>query len=268
MIRPICKVLAAILWALPASALSYPGGTPYYVTDVAPFCTGCHSSVSVDQLVGVPEQRANAELAANKHIAKIQAAREGTPYAELTPAEREALIEAIQQIDQNSEVKIVAPQSVNAGQVIEVTVEAKGGGGPVVGIALVDSDQRWQASPAPSRGWQVLEKPLVTGPDGQPQTDFTDRRNPNLAQAISYVNISGIKADPVQNHYDTVSVTYRLRAPARAGTYPLAAAFLYGTEKASPFGAVETIGGIRPRGGGGANSGRVRFSEVLQIQVK
>ncbi len=266
--RTIRSVLVAVMWALPAAVPAYPGGTPNYVADVAPFCTGCHSSVSVDQLVGVPMQRASAELAANKHIAKIQAAREGTPYAALTAAQREVLIEAIQKIDQNSSVRVVAPQSVNAGQVIEVTVEATGGGGPVVGIALVDSDQRWQASPASSRGWQVIEMPTVTGPDGQPQTGFTDRRNPNLAAAISYVNISGIRADPVNDKFDSVSVTYRLRAPARAGTYPLAAAFLYGTEKASPHGAVETIRGTLPLGGGAANSGRVRFSEVLQIQVK
>ena len=268
MFGSIRKGWLAALCALPASALAYPGGTPSYVTDVAPFCTACHSSISVEQLAGVPEQRANAELAANKHLAKIEVAGDGSPYGKLDPAQRRALIAAIRQIDQNSEVRILAPLSVNAGQVIDVTVEARGGGGPVVGIALVDSNQRWQASPAPSRGWQVLEAPAVRGPDGQPQTTFTDRRNPDLSPAISYVNITGIKADPVQNKYDEVSVTYRLRAPARAGTYPLAAVFLYGTEKASPHGAVETINGVVPLGGRAANSGRVRFSEVLQIQVK
>ncbi len=267
MMGPIRKGWLAALCALPASALAYPGGTPNYVTDVAPFCTACHSSVSVEQLEGVPDQRANAELAVNKHLAKIEVAGEDSPYGKLDAAQRRALIAAIRQIDPNSEVRILAPQSVNAGQVIDVTVEARGGGGPVVGIALVDSNQRWQASPASSRGWQVLETPAVTGPDGQPQTTFTDRRNPELSPGITYVNISGIKADPVQNKYDQVSVTYRLRAPARAGTYPLAAVFLYGTEKASPHGAVETIRGARPLGGGAAHSGRVRFSEVLQVQV-
>ena len=274
MIRSIRRVVVSALWVLPAlwalptSALSYPGGTPNYVADVAPFCAGCHASVSIDQFEGVSEQRASAELAANKHIARIQAAPQGAPYAALTPAQRQVLIEAIQEIDSNSSVQVFAPQSVNSGQVLEVTVEAKGGGGPVVGIALVDSNQRWQSSPAPSRGWQIVEKPMVTGPDGQPQTGYTDRRNPNLAPGISYVNISGVKADPAQNKYDTVSVTYRLRAPARPGTYRLAAAFFYGTEKAAPNGAVETINGILPLGGGAASSGRVLFSEVLPIQVK
>ncbi len=268
MTGPIRKWWLATLCVLPASVLAYPGGTPNYVTDVAPYCTACHSSVSIEQLGGVPEQRANAELADNKHLATIEVAGDETPYGELDPAQRRALIAAIRQIDQNSGVRILAPLSVNAGQVIDVTVEARGGGGPVVGIALVDSNQRWQASPPPSRGWQVLEAPAVTGPDGQPQTKFTDRRNPELSPAISYVNISGVQADPVQNKYDQVSVTYRLRAPARPGTYPLAAAFLYGTEKASPHGGVETITGTQPRGGLFSASGRVRFSEVLQVQVK
>jgi hypothetical protein len=47
----------------------------------------------------------------------------------------------------------------------------------------------------------------------------------------------------------------------------LAAVFLYGTEKGAPHGAVETIRGVVPRGGFSANSGRVRFSEVVQVQV-
>ena len=64
-------------------------------------------------------------------------------------------------------------------------------------------------------------------------------------------------------------VTWRLRAPALAGTYSLAAAFLYGTEKGAPHGAVEQPGrGKSPLGGFQGNSGRVRFSEVLQISVQ
>ena len=258
----------AALWLLPVLATGYPGGTPAFVTDVAPFCSSCHSSVSAGQLEGVPQQRVNAELAANKHIAKVEAGREGTPYANLTLEQRTALIEGIRSIDASSSVTLVAPQTVKAGQVIEVTIQATGGGGPAVGLGLVDSNQRWQASPAPSRGWQILEKPLVTGPDGNPQTDFTDRRNPNLAPGTSYVNVYGVAADPTQGKYDSVSVTFRLRAPARPGTYPLAAVFWYGTEKASPNGAVETIQGRLPVGSFAGNSGRIRFSDVLQIQVQ
>ncbi len=263
------RLFAGLLCAAaPALASAYPGGTPSYVTDVAPFCSSCHSSVSVDHLKGVPEQRARAELVENKHIARIRAAAECSAYAELTGDQRQALIAGILAIDRASSVRVVAPQSVKAGSIFEVTVEATGGGGPVVGLALVDSDQRFQAAPAPARGWQVLEKPAVRGPDGNPQTTFTDRRNPELAPGIAYVNVSGVSADTAAGRFSSVSVTWRLRAPDRAGSYPLAAAFWYGTEKGAPFGSIETIRGKRPRGGRGSSSGRVAFSEVLGIQVQ
>ena len=106
------------------------------------------------------------------------------------------------------------------------------------------------------------------GPDGQPQTTFTDRRHPALAPGLSYVNIYGVAADPTQDRYDSVSATFQLRAPAQPGEYPLAALFLYGTEKGSPHGAVETLRGKAPLGGYGAHSGRIRFSGVRRITVE
>lgn len=262
-------VAAAVLAAsfTPAPAFGYPGGTPIFVTDVAPFCAACHSSVSEEQLQGIPPQRVQAELAPSKHLAKIQQAGEGSPYAELSDLQREQLIAGIRAIDANSNVAVLAPKQLSAGSVFEVTVEAKGGGGPVAGIALVDSDQRYQARPAAAAGWRVLDKPRVTGPDGKEQTDFTDRRNPELPPGISYVNVYGVATDTVAGSYSRVSVTYRLRAPSEPGRYPLAAAFLYGTEKGSPHGAVETIRGPVPRGGLTANAGRIRFSDVLEIEV-
>ncbi len=256
------------LLLLPAAAAAYPGGTPSFVTDAAPYCASCHASVSAAQLETVAEPRAQAELAPNKHIAKIRNPRADSPYADLTEGQREELIQGIERIDAAARVQIIAPATLKTGQVFEVTVEATGGGGPVVGLALVDSAQRWQARPATSVGWYVLEKPSVTGPDGQPQTRFTDGRNPRLAPGLTYVNIHGVEADTAAQSYSTVSVRYRLRAPSMAGSYPLAVAFLYGTEKGSPHGAVETIRGKVPLGGFGANSGRVRFSDVLQIQVQ
>lgn len=262
-----CALLTGLI-VLPAAAWSYPGGTPSFVTDVAPYCASCHSSVSEAQLAGVSAQRVQAELAANKHLAKIRQAGEGSPYAELSEEQRAELIQGIQAIDANSGVKVLAPATLAPNAVFEVTVEASGGGGPVVGIALVDSAQRWQARPAASSGWQVLDKPRVVGPDGQPQTQFTDRRNPKLWPGISYVNVYDVKTDTVAGKYSKVSVTFRLRAPSQPGSYPLAAAFLYGTEKGSPHGAVETVRGIVPRGGFTANAGRVRFSPVVVVQVK
>ena len=251
------------------SAQAYPGGTPAYVANVAPYCAGCHSSISAAQLAGVPDARVRNEIAANKHLSKIESAKQETPYAKLSDAERQALIDGIKRIDAAASVKVVAPATVKAGSVIEVTIEATGGGGPVVGLALVDSDQRWQASPASARGWQVLDTPRVTGPDGKVQTRFTDNRNPKLASGISYVNVYGINADTAQNRYDSVSATFRLRVPAMPGKHPLAAVFLYGTEKGAPHGGVERPGrGVQPIGGFTGSSGRVRFSEVLQINVE
>jgi hypothetical protein len=268
MLRAHAVLLVGSLFLLPAVADAYPGGTPSFVTDAAPYCASCHSSVSAAQLETVPEPRAQAELAPNKHIAKIRNPKQGSPYAELTEGQREELIQGIERIEAAARVEIVAPATLKAGQVFEVTVTATGGGGPVIGLALVDSAQRWQARPATSAGWYVLEKPSVTGPDGQLQTRFTDGRNPRLAPGLTYVNVYGVEADTAAQRYSKVSVSYQLRAPSLAGTYPLAVAFLYGTEKGSPHGAVETIRGKVPRGGFTANAGRVRFSDVLQIQVR
>jgi hypothetical protein len=253
---------------VPAVALAYPGGTPYFVTDVAPYCASCHASTSASQFDGVPEQRVQAELAASKHLAKIRTPAEGSAYAKLSAAQRAELVRDIEKIDAASQVQLGAPASVKPGQAFEVTVTATGGGGPVVGLALVDSTHRWQARPAPSAGWQVLDTPRVVGPDGQPQKRFTDARNPSLAPGVSYVNVYDVTAAPTKGQFATVSVTFRLRAPAQPGSYPLAAVFLYGTEKGSAHGAVESVQGKQPIGGFGAHAGRVTFSPVSSIKVE
>jgi len=260
--------LCAGLLAPASRALAYPGGTPSYVTDVAPYCASCHSSAAEDQLAGVPAARVSAELIANKHIAKIQNAGDASPYKGLSAAQREALIAGIQKIDAATKIALVAPASVKAGELIDVVVEVTGGSAPVLGIALVDSNQRWQASPATSVGWQVTAMPVVTGPDGKPQTKFTDARNPSLHAGITYVNVDGITPDLEAGKYSTVKVAWKLRAPATAGSVPLAAVLLYGTELSSPNGAVETPMGKTPAGGFTGSSGRVKFSDVKSIQVK
>ncbi len=262
--------LAAALAVVPAGrGLAYPGGTPSYVTDVAPFCSSCHSSLVESELAGVPPERAQSELAANKHIVEIRSARRGSPYAGLSEQQRSELIAGIEKIDAAASVQLLAPATLKPGQVFEVTVEAKGGGGPVVGLALVDAAQRFQARPAPGAGWVVMETPRVVGPDGQPQTRFTDGRDPALAPGISYVNVYGVSADTAAGKYSSVSATFRLRAPSQPGTYPLAAAFWYGTEKGSPHGAVDTPTGRKmPVGKFGGHGGRVRFSSVLQIKIE
>lgn len=260
-------VCAAALCAARA-AHAYPGGTPAYIADVAPYCAGCHASAQPGQLVGAPEQRAAAELIAAKHYAKISAARPDSGYEKLGAAEREALIANLRKLDAATTVEVVAPPAVQPGGVLEVQVKTRGGGGPVIGIALVDSDQRWQASPVSSAGWILMAKPDITGPDGQGQTAFTDRRNPALAPGTSYVNISGVSADVAAGKYASTRVTWRLRAPSGPGSYPIAAVLFYGTEKGVSGGFVESIQGKQPRGGFGGSSGRVLFSRVVKVQVR
>jgi hypothetical protein len=260
--------LALVCLAFASRASAYPGGTPDYVTDVAPFCSSCHSSVSEDQFQGVPPTRSSAEVVANKHLAKIKSAVSGSPYAKLSPAERDELIASIQKIDAATTVKMTAPATVKAGQEVEVTVEVHGGAAPVLGIALVDSNQRWQAAPATARGWLVLDKPKIIGPDGNPQTKFTDGRNPALPPGTTYVNVDGISADPEAGKFSTVKATWKLRAPAQAGSAPLAAVLFYGTELSAAHGAVETPYGKQPLGGFTGSSGRIKFSDVARIAVQ
>lgn len=264
------RSVSMVVWTclVPLGAWAYPGGTPAFVTDVAPFCAGCHSSASEAQLAGAPAERIQAEQIENKHLARIRDPREGSGYAGLTERQRADLIAGIQAIDAASTVRVLAPASVAAGSIIEVTVEAEGGGGPVVGIALVDVNHRWQARPAPAAGWQVLATPRVIGPDGGDQTRFTEGRAPGLAPGISYVNIYGLKPDVAAGKFDKVRVLYQLRAPAQPGTVTLGAVFLYGTEKAAPYGTVETLRGPAPVGGRSSASGRVKFSPVLKIEVE
>ncbi len=249
-------------------ALAYPGGTPSFVTDAAPYCASCHSSTSEAQLAGVPAPRVSAELVANKHIAKIQNAGSGSPYNGLSAEQRQELIAGIQKIDAATRITLKAPASAKPGEVIDVVVEVVGGSAPVLGIALVDANQRWQASPATTAGWQVTAKPVVTGPDGKPQTKFTDGRNPTLRPGTTYVNVDGISSDPLAGRFSTVSVTWKLRAPSQAGSVPLAAVLLYGTEMSSPNGSVEMPMGKGPTGGFTGSSGRVKFSDALSIAVK
>ncbi|HTO05502.1 MAG TPA: hypothetical protein VMR86_00455 [Myxococcota bacterium] len=260
--------VAFALAAAAATASAYPGGTPSYVTDVAPYCAGCHSSVSDNQFEGVPPTRASAELAANKHLAKIQSPGKDSPYAKLSDAERKELVASIQKIDASTSVKLSAPATVKAGQELEVTVETQGGSAPVLGVALVDSNQRWQAAPATARGWLVLDKPKVIGPDGQAQTKFTDGRNPALPPGITYVNVYGVTADPGAGKFSSSKVTWKLRAPAQAGSVPLAAVMFYGTEVSAAHGAVDTPYGKSPLGEFTGSSGRIKFSDVLKISVQ
>lgn len=261
----LALVCAAVLaWAAPAAA--YPGGTPSYQTDVAPFCASCHASRDASALAGA-DDRATKELVANKHLAVIRSAEPRSGYEDLGEAERATLIQHIQAVDAASGVTLEAPQSVPPGGTITVTVKVTGGAGPVVGVALVDRAHRWFARPAPSAGWRVTAPPLIRV-RGQARRDWLDKRPAEIGHNLAFVNVTGVESDAAAGTFGQARVVWNLRAPLQPGTYPLAAAYFYGTEKASPLGTVtDALGRRRPRGGLGGASGRVVFTPVREIQV-
>lgn len=263
-VRTLAPVFALVL---AGTAGAYPGGTPSYQTDVAPFCAACHSSRDAAALEGAGE-RATKELAANKHIAVIRAADPRSGYASLSEADRATLIGHIEALDRASTVTLEAPASVEAGATFRVTVKVTGGAGPVVGVALVDRAHRWYARPAASAGWQVVAPPEIRV-GGELKTDWLDKRPAAAGRNLSFVNVTDIHSDASKGEFASAEVTFTLRAPAQPGATPLAAAYLYGTEKGSPLGTTtDALGRTRTLGGTGAGSGRVLFSEVRTIRVE
>jgi hypothetical protein len=267
MIRSLrVRLMMGAALVMPGVALAYPGGTPSFQTDVAPYCAGCHSSRSADYLAGAGA-RAEKETDENKHIAVILSGQRG--YAKLTETERKTLAEQVRALDEATTVEIEAPASVSAGDSFEVTVRVTGGAGPVVGVGLVDADHRWYARPAPSAGWTITGAPQIFGPDGKAQTDWLGKRPESAGRNLSFVNVTGISSDSATKKWASAHVVFTLRAPTAVGNVPLAASYWYGTEKASPLGfTTNTMGRKEVRGGFTGGSGRLLFSEVLQIQVK
>lgn len=262
--RAVAALGAALL--LPLSSAAYPGGTPSYQTDVAPFCAGCHSSRNAEMLAGAGE-RAQKEVAERKHVAVILSGQKG--YESLSESDRRTLADQIRALDQASTVTLVAPASVKAGETFQVRVDVTGGAGPVVGVALVDRAHRWFARPAASAGWSVVAPPRITGPDGQPQEKWLSRRPESAGRNLSFVNVEGIASDSALGQWATASVLFTLRAPERPGSYPLAAAYFYGTEKSTVLGyTTDPMGLKKVRGGLGGGSGRLLFSDVVPIEVR
>ncbi len=139
----------------------------------------------------------------------------------------------------------------------------------MVGVGLVDSTHRWYARPAASAGWSVAATPEITGADGQPRGDWIRRRPDSAGRGLSFVNVTGISSDAALKRWDSATVVFTLRAPDRPGSYPLAAAYWYGTEKSTLLGyTTNAMGQKEVRGGFGGGSGRVLFTSVSQIQVK
>ena len=251
---------------LPLVGVAYPGGTPSYQTDAAPFCASCHSSRNVEMLEGAGE-RAEKYVAERKHIAVILSGQKG--YQSLSETDRQTLAEQIRALDEASTVTLAAPASVKPGQTLQVRVDVTGGAGPVVGVALVDRAHRWYARPAASAGWTVAAPPQITGPDGQPQQKWLSKRPEAAGRNLSFVNIEGISSNSAIGQWASASVLFTLRAPDRPGSYPLAAVYWYGTEKSTVLGyTTDPLGREEVRGGYGGGSGRVLFTEVSTIEVQ
>lgn len=259
-------VSIAAAFALATAAGAYPGGTPEFQTDAAPYCASCHSSANLEMMSGVAPERAQKELAANKHIALIRSGEEA--YQSLSADERALLAEHVRAVDAATSVRISALPKVRINGELRVKVEVTGGAGPVVGVALVDTPQRWLARPAPGVGWVVSAEPQILGQDFQEQTDWLAKRPLSLGRNLSYVNVTGLRSDAVKAEWARAQVLWTLRAPSRPGKYPLVAALWYGTEKASPLGVIsDPIRGKMLRGGIAGHSGRILFSTPLTIEV-
>jgi hypothetical protein len=247
-----------------AAALADPYGPPHAVTDMAPFCASCHASTSIAQMPELPADVAAGESVAVKHLSRFKT---DPAYKELSASGREELIAAIKWMDEQASVTIHAPGQTKRNSRIEVTVVTKGGAGPVVGVSLVDSALRFQARPIGSGGFKVIGPALVTGPNGRAQAQWTERRVRGSDMGLATVMIEGIQGDALAKRVDETRTTWVLRTPPEPGTYTLAAAFFYGTEKAHPLGTVTRQGRPEPRGGLGGASGRIMFSEILKISV-
>jgi hypothetical protein len=255
--------LVTILGA--AQALGYPGGTPDFQTDVAPYCAACHSSTAEDDLAGMGE-RAIAELAVNKHF---EAIRTGAgKYAALSEPDRAKLIELLSAVDRNSTIALEFPAQVAPGESFQVTVKVTGGAGPAVGVGLVDRSHRFYARPASALGWEVVGAPTIVGPKG-PQSDWIERRPEREGRNITFVNVEGVNSSADEDKWYRAKIIFTLKAPMLVGDYPLVGTYYYGTETGAALSTkMHPELGAQPLGGAHGKSGRVKFSEPAVISVK
>lgn len=265
--RAICILGILALTALFAAsgAQGYSGGPLRNVTDLSPTCAGCHSSMQKEQLRVEPEAFAASQFVENKHYKQLEAG-EG-PYKDMAPADRQKLLEDVRTHDANASVTLSVPSSVRPGQEVQVTATVKGGSG-VVGVMLLDTDLRFQSRPISGDGWVIAGAPKVWGPDGREQTRWVDSRGPGLKKNLNVAVIFDMKSDIAAKKFPEGKVTWTVRAPQEPGSYSMAVAFIYGSEKASPVGSVERAGTVFPRGGPAGPSSHILFSRVQQITVR
>lgn len=251
-------------------AHAFPGGGPGFgllpVTDATPSCAGCHATTKAEYMREVPPDaplNATNQLMSEKHYKAIEQGADA--YKLLPAAEREKLLKQVKLVDQNTSISIKVPKEVARGKTIKVEVSAKGGIGPGSSVMLVDTNLRMQARPVQGNGWLIVGPPEVIGPDGKPQTFWVDKRFTGLAKNVNFVVIGG-GADVEKGSYPRWKITYTLQAPAKAGRYTLAAAFLYGTEE--PNEHKEKGKWTLPAGGLLGPSGRILFTDVVEVEAK
>jgi hypothetical protein len=250
-----------LLVGLSGVAIGYNGGPQLQVSDFVPGCATCHAMIKAEYTPERPADYSTGELLENKHYKALETGDKG--YKTMPEDQRRALLEVVRWVDANSSVTLKAPTTAKPGQTIEVTVEAKGGIGPSVGIFLLDLPLRFQARPIASDGWYIVGKPTVVGPDGKEQSWWLDKRA-NEKKNLGFVLIQA-KADTEKKVVPTTKVTWNLRAPIDPGTYTITAGFLYGTEDSDEY----KSGKLEPAPGGGSGpSGRTRFSDTVTVTVR
>jgi len=261
---PAALVLVALLSAGPGQAFN--GGPLRNVTDLTPTCAGCHSSVGKEQLRLEPDAVAATMLVENRHYKAIE---DGTgPYKDMSPADRQKLLADVKLIDQNASAALSAPSTLKPGQEAQITATVRGGHG-VVGVWLMESDLRLQGRAVSADGWFIVGAPKTWGADGKEQTKWVDSRGAGLKKNLNSALIFDQQADLAARKFPEGKVTWTVQAPHAPGTYTLAVAFQYGTEKASSVGTVTTVAGaILPRGGGGGPSGHILFSKPITVTVR
>ncbi|HEV8438494.1 MAG TPA: hypothetical protein VGT40_10400 [Methylomirabilota bacterium] len=264
LVVPLALAVGIMVFA--ASSPGYNGGPLRNVTDLTPHCAGCHASMSKEDLRAEPEAFAASQLVEAKHYKAIE---EGTGgYKDMSPGDRQKLLADVKLMDQNTSITLSAPSTARPGQEIQITANVRGGHG-VVGVWLMESDLRLQGRPIQSEGWFIVGAPKVWGADGKEQTKWIDSRGQGLKKNLNAVLIFDQQADLGAKKFPEGKVTWTVQAPHAPGTYTVAAAFQYGTEKASSVGRVTTpAGAILPRGGPAGASGHILFSKVATVTVR
>ena len=258
-------MFANLLFAPAAKA--YNGGPLRNVTDLTPQCASCHSSVGKEQLRVEPEAFGATQLVETKHYKAIE---DGAGlYKDMSPADRQKLLADVRAMDEIASVSLSVPATtLRPGQEVQITATVRGGHG-VVGVWLMESDLRFQGRVIQADGWSIAGAPRVWGGDGKEQTKWIDSRGPGLKKNLNSVLIFDQQADLAAKKFSEGKVVWTVRAPQTAGTYNVAVAFHYGTEKASPVGHVTTpAGAILPRGGPAGPSGHIKFSRVVTVTVQ